>query len=81
MSESHFVGCHPDDSTATDPPADYLPQEQELCWHCAQVTRRGCSCIDCWENMDTIPLACVYHCMTCGRWWAWMTLRVTELTF
>lgn len=80
---SHFPGCHPED--AEDPrggkPKDEI-QGTEACWHCGTTTERGtCHCADCCDEAY-IPQGAVYHCQTCGRWWAYMTgLNITEITF
>ena len=78
----HFPGCHPED--AEDPrqvPDGYQPQETENCWHDGTPTTRGCNCAACWDGADDIPPSAIYHCPTCKRWWAWMTLNITEITF
>ena len=77
----HFTGCHPEDAEAPEPPEGYKRQETEDCWHCGTPTRRGCNCADCWEGSDYVPPSAVYHCRTCGRWWAWMTPVITKITF
>jgi hypothetical protein len=78
----HFPGCHPEHANADRQSAGgHQPQETEACWHCGTPTTRGCSCADCWEGADYVPPSAVYHCPTCGRWWAWMTPVITELKF
>ena len=79
----HFPGCHPED--AEDPretPSGYEPRDTENCWHCGTAASLGCNCADCAGEADYVPPSAVYHCPTCGRWWAWMTgLNITEITF
>lgn len=78
----HFLGCHPEHERAED---DEQPAEQrqpvEPCWHCGTPTPHGCDCSECWENAHYVPPGACYHCPTCGRWWAYMTLNVTTITF
>lgn len=79
--EAHFTGCHPDD---TEAPRDSTPDPQQVeeCWHCHTPTTRGiCGCAECWESVDDVPPEAVYHCATCGRWWAYMYPRITSITF
>jgi hypothetical protein len=77
----HFPGCHPEDAQG-DQPESHVPQETEPCWHCGTPTPLGCNCRECWEGSDYVPPSAVYHCPTCGRWWAWMTgLNITQITF
>jgi hypothetical protein len=77
----HFPGCHPEH--AEDPrkaPAGEI-QDTEPCWHCGTPTSRGCNCQECCKQAIHIAPSAVYHCATCGRWWAWMTgLNITEIT-
>jgi hypothetical protein len=78
----HFPGCHPEDAEDTrEVPAGYQPQETEDCWHCGTPVMRGCDCADCWEGADYVPPTAVYHCPACGRWWAWMTPVIMQITF
>jgi hypothetical protein len=80
----HFRGCHPEDAEdQREVPDGYQPQETEDCWHCGTPTGRGdCGCSECWDGADYVPPSAVYHCPTCGRWWAWMTgLNITTITF
>jgi len=81
MSETeHFPGCHPEDDEDTrDQPDGYQPQDTEDCWHCGTPTPRGCRCWDCLDVDDTGRG--MYHCPVCRRWWGYMTLRVTKITF
>jgi hypothetical protein len=80
----HFKGCHPDDeqkAPKNERPLSEIPDTEE-CWHCRTLTTRGvCNCADCWEGADYVPPSAVYHCRTCGRWWAYMTPRITTITF
>ena len=80
VPERHFPGCHPEDSEAPLPVEGALPQDSEPCWHCATDTPRGCICALCWESADEVPPTCMYHCMVCNRYWAWLTLRITTFT-
>ena len=81
MSE-HFPGCHPEHAESEpDRPDTRQPDQSDACWHCGTVTPRGCNCAGCWDGADDIPPSAVYHCPTCKRWWAYMSLRVTTLTF
>lgn len=82
MTEQHFKGCHPEDEhSPRTPPPDY-GQEVEACWHCGTLTTRGeCGCYECWESADDVPPDVVYHCPTCGRWWAYMMPRITTIVF
>jgi len=79
----HFPGCHPEhaEDRREVPPAAI--EDTEPCWHCGTPTTRGeCRCPDCWDSADHIPVSAIYHCRTCGRWWAWMTgLNITTITF
>jgi len=79
----HFPGCHPEDDESTRKPNAGEIQDTEGCWHCGTPTTRGdCNCAECRENAGYVPPSAVYHCRTCGRWWAWMTgLNVTTITF
>jgi hypothetical protein len=81
--DRHFPGCHPEhDRAPSETPAGYQQQATENCWHCGTPTTRGtCNCADCWEGADDIPLSAVYHCPVCKRWWALMTMNITEITF
>jgi hypothetical protein len=81
QSSEHFKGCHPDDGEAPDKAEGHEPAQTEDCWHCATPTPRGCTCPTCWEDQDNIPPEAVYHCVLCGRYWAYMYLRVTTLAF
>ena len=82
QSAGHFPGCHPEDAEdLREVPKGYKPQETEDCWHCGTPASRGCNCADCWEGADYVPPSAVYHCPVCGRWWAWMTPVITEITF
>lgn len=83
MSElEHFAGCHPEDDHALEKSEGHTPQQEEACWHCGTPTVHGCDCVDCWNNAELVPPDCVYHCLCCGRWWAYMTgINVTTLTF
>ena len=79
----HFPGCHPEDAEAARDDSD-APKglDTENCWHCGTPTSRGCHCDDCIDASDYIPPAAIYHCPTCGRWWAYMTgLNITTITF
>jgi len=78
----HFYDCHPEDSRAPDPPAGTEIKDVEPCWHCGTPTPRGCRCGDCLDSADYVPPEAIYHCPTCGRWWAWMTgINVTTIKF
>lgn len=79
----HFRGCHPDHERDDSPKEEgYQPQDTEACWHCGTPTVRGeCGCYECWESADDVPPESVYHCRTCGRWWAWMHPRITTIVF
>jgi len=83
MSETkHFRGCHPEHEHDSGSRPGYEPQETEACWHCDTPTVRGeCGCYECWESADDVPPESVYHCRTCGRWWAWMHPRITTIVF
>ena len=79
----HFPGCHPEDAEGRrELPEGGQIEDTEACWHCGTLTERGaCRCFECFDS-DYIPPSAVYHCRTCGRWWAWMTgLNITEITF
>jgi hypothetical protein len=81
----HFRGCHPEHAESPDRVEPAEIRETEPCWHCGTLTTRGrCAdpwCEDCQGN-DYIPPSAMYHCPTCGRWWAWMTgLNITKITF
>jgi hypothetical protein len=79
---THFPGCHPEDAEGRREAAIGEIQDTENCWHCGTPAPRGCDCFECWENSDYVPQSAVYHCKTCGRWWAWMTgLNITTITF
>lgn len=78
-SGDHFPGCHPEDDRAPDPPKGHKLQETENCWHCGTPTSQGCACADCLDADDYVAAGAMYHCETCGRWWAYMT--VTEIKF
>lgn len=75
----HFPGCHPEDVRAPREGSEHQQQATENCWHCGTPTPCGCNCSECWEGADDIPPAASYHCQTCGRWWAWMTMNITEI--
>lgn len=77
----HFIGCHPRDGKAPATPEGYEPRETEACWHCGTPTSRGCGCGDCEDAADVMPPTAVYHCRRCGRWWSYMRLNVTKITF
>lgn len=79
----HFWGCHPEDgASAREAPSDAAKAgEPEPCWHCTTMTSRGCLCDDCVTDSDVIPPTAMYHCPTCGRWWAYMQPRITTLIF
>lgn len=77
----HFIGCHPEHEHGDRQPASHAGGEPENCWHCGTLTPRGCHCPDCLDGMDYVPPDASYHCPTCGRWWAWMTPVITEITF
>jgi hypothetical protein len=81
VADEHFPGCHPED--AEDPrESPGTPAETEDCWHCGTPTPHGCDCADCWKDADVISPTAIYHCPTCGRWWAYMTgLNITTITF
>jgi hypothetical protein len=81
-ADGHFPGCHPEHEQG-DRPEGRKPQDTEPCWHCGTATERGaCGCLDCQEGDIYVPIGAVYHCPTCGRWWAWMTgLNITTITF
>lgn len=81
MTREHFPGCHPEHANADRQPAGTPPAETENCWHCGTPTTRGCNCVDCWEGADYVPPGAVYHCLLCKRWWAYMTPRITKITF
>jgi hypothetical protein len=85
VSAVHFPGCHPGDAEDTrEVPDGYQPAEVEPCWHCGTPTPHGCGCADCvyGDGAKYIPPSAIYHCQTCGRWWAWMTgLNITTITF
>lgn len=79
----HFLGCHPEHEQAPQEAGEGPKgQDVENCWHCGTSTSRGCHCPECLDGVDYVPPSAVYHCPTCGRWWAWMTgLNITEITF
>lgn len=81
MLDAHFPGCHPEhdrDDRETPEPANGTDE----CWHCKTPTTRGaCRCADCYEGADDIPVEAVYHCPLCKRWWAFMRLNITKITF
>jgi predicted amidophosphoribosyltransferase len=77
----HFLHCHPEDSKAPPAPEGYQPSKTENCWHCGTPVKRGCHCPVCLDAADDIPPEVTYHCPVCGRWWAYMTLRIMELIF
>jgi hypothetical protein len=77
---AHFPGCHPEDAEAPETPG-HQQQETEECWHCGTPVTRGCNCTACWDSADDVPPGAVYHCQTCRRWWAYMHLNVTRITF
>jgi hypothetical protein len=77
----HFPGCHPEESEDPRPDKPQAEiQDTEPCWHCGTPTPRGCSCFDCCDD-GYIPPTAVYHCPTCKRWWAYMNLNITKITF
>ena len=79
----HFPGCHPEDDK--DPRGDKPSEEienPEPCWHCGTSTPRGCHCWDCEDAGVYMDPEAIYHCSTCGRFWAYMTgLNITTITF
>lgn len=77
----HFKGCHPEDEHSPHEVKGYEHREVEACWHCQTSTTRGCNCYECWDNADDVPPDVVFHCPTCGRWWAYMWPRITTITF
>ena len=81
---AHFPDCHPEDSEDPRPskPADQI-QDVEPCWHCGTPTERGsCRCWDGPCDDEYIPQSAIYHCKTCGRWWAYMTgLNIITIEF
>jgi hypothetical protein len=81
-SPEHFPGCHPEDAEAARDDGD-APKgsDVENCWHCGTPAPRGCNCAECADQADYVPASAVYHCPTCGRWWAWMMPRITTITF
>jgi hypothetical protein len=78
----HFRDCHPEDTEASAEVAGEI-QDVEACWHCGTPTTRGaCHCPECRGSDEYVPQSAVYHCQTCGRWWAYMTgLNITTITF
>lgn len=77
----HFPGCHPEDAEA---PASSGPAQRgapEGCWHCGTITSMGCDCRDCYEGGDDVPPEAAYHCPTCKRWWSYMSLNVTTISW
>lgn len=80
-TEEHFKGCHPEHEHSPRNATPPDPQEAEECWHCATPTTRGCDCYECWDSADDVPPDAVYHCSTCGRWWAYMQPRITTIVF
>ena len=79
----HFYGCHPEDAEDHRPfKAVSEIADTESCWHCGTPTSRGCSCPECLDSADYVPPSAIYHCDTCGRWWAYMTgLKLTTIEF
>jgi hypothetical protein len=75
----HFPGCHPDHTRGTRESDGPAGLDEEKCWHCGTLTPRGCHCPECLDGIDYVPPAAAYHCSTCGRWWAWMSLVVEEI--
>jgi ribosomal protein S14 len=81
MSAGHFPGCHPEDAQASER-GKYQGGQPEDCWHCGTPTSQGCNCLECsGDSADYIPTTAIFHCRACGRYWAYMSLRVTTLTF
>lgn len=74
-SNSHYWMCHPEDDSAPDKPADYIPQGVEPCWHCGTKVDIGCYCLVCAYYTYLIPPGYVYHCKGCGRWWFYEYFR------
>lgn len=72
----HSWGCHPEDTVAPADAPIYAP-EPEPCWHCATTTTLGCRCERCRDTTDTVGP--VYHCTTCGRWWAYFDVVHIDL--
>jgi hypothetical protein len=78
----HFPGCHPEHAEGRREAPIGEIQDTGDCWHCGTPTSRGCNCLECYDNAGYVPPTAVYHCKTCGRWWAWMTgLNITTITF
>lgn len=75
----HFLNCHPEDARAPETVEGYRPTDTEACWHCGTLAKRGCYCPKCMDTADDVPPEMVYHCPVCGRWWAYMYLRVIEM--
>lgn len=80
QAPEHFKGCHPEDKVApAEAPEGYRPTETEDCWHCKTPTKRGCYCSDCLDSDEDVPADMIYHCPLCGRWWAYMYIRMIEM--
>lgn len=74
---AHWKGCHPEDAKSPGTPDGWQPSDSEDCWHCGTPTSKGCDCSVCLRDDDDVPATAVYHCPTCGRWWAYMSFPVT----